>query len=262
MNPLQRETARRRTVLCLSGHDPSGGAGLQADVLAIHAQGAHALSVPTVLTAQDSLNVQQVFPQAVSQLDRAARCLIDDIPIHAIKIGLLGDAEQVRWAAALTLELGVPAVLDPVLRAGGGQNLVEDAAQMALLQDLLPVVTIATPNAAEARRLAPDTDSIDDCAEQLMRSGCKHILVTGGDEADETVINRWYNASGLRRRFEWVRWPHGFRGAGCSLASALAARMALGDPLETALERAQAWTHDALGKAYGIGHGRLIPDRR
>lgn len=251
----------RRTVLCLSGHDPSGGAGLHADILGVHAQGAHALSVPTVLTAQDTLNVEQVEALAVAPIEAAVRCLIRDIPIHALKVGLLGSVDQIEWVAALAAELGIPCVVDPILRAGGGRDLSSTAHRDALLSQLLPVTTVLTPNAAEARRLVPAAASLDECAATLIDTGCQHLLVTGGDESDAQVINRWYAADGERQVFEWARWPDRFRGAGCTLAAALAARLALGDPVATAISQAQAWTHASLGRRYAIGHGRSIPDR-
>ena len=261
MNPIAPDEGHRRTVLCLSGHDPSGGAGLHADLLAIHAQQAHALSVPTVLTVQDTLDVREVQPVAVTWLDQAVRCLIDDIPIHALKIGLLGGPEQVRWAAEVAARLGVPTVVDPVLRAGGGRELSDGAQRAALLRDLCPVTTVLTPNAAEARRLAPGAHSQEQCAQQLLEAGCGHVLVTGGDEDTRSVINHWYTGSLPVRRFEWSRWPQAFRGAGCTLASTIAARLALGDTVAEALEQAQRWTHAALGRHYAVGHGRVIPGR-
>lgn len=247
-------------LLCLSGHDPSGGAGILADVRAAAAAGVHALTVITALTAQDSRNVRRVWALAPLLLEEQIDALLDDCRIGAIKIGLLGEAAQLPPILRAIERAGVPVVLDPVLRAGGGADLVGAPLVAALLETLLPRVSLLTPNAAEARRLAPGAADLDGCAAQLLRRGAAQVLVTGGDEpTPETVQNRWYAAEGAPRLFEWPRLPASFHGAGCTLASAIAARLARGESMATAVEDGQRWTQQALACAYGVGHGRPIP---
>lgn len=248
-------------VLCLSGHDPTGGAGIHADIEACAAQGVHAFTVVTAHTVQDTRNVRRVSAVAPMLIAEQVDALLRDGRIAAIKIGLLGDAQQVPVLVHAIRAAGVPVVLDPVLRAGGGTNLVGSELQVALREALLPLVTVLTPNAGELRRLVPN-EPPDVAAARLIAAGCRNVLVTGGDEDTAAVVNTWYAADLPPRRFEWPRLPETFHGAGCTLASAIAARLALGDPVGDALETAQRWTQDALARAVTVGQGRRIPGRR
>jgi hydroxymethylpyrimidine/phosphomethylpyrimidine kinase len=259
---------RRPSLLCLSGHDPTGGAGVHADIEAAGAQGVPALSVITALTVQDSRDVRAVRPVEIELLERQLEALATDADIRAIKIGLLGNAAQADLVARWIDRLRVPCVLDPVLRAGGGTELAGSPLQQAIAQMLLPRVTLATPNAAEARRLAgmPIDAPADRAGTALVAAGCANVLVTGGDEpardGPAVVVNTWHRSGAAPHRYTWPRRPETFHGAGCTLAAAIAARLALGEPLETALETAQRWTQDSLAKAFAIGRGRRIPGRR
>ena len=253
---------RSRCVLCLSGHDPVGGAGIHADIEAVAAQGAHALSLITALTVQDSRDVRRVIPVDTKVLVDQLALLEQDCHIAAIKIGLLGDASQVPVVAALLDRLRVPVVLDPVLRAGGGSDLATGALQKALLDELLPRLSLITPNAAEARRLVPQAETLAACAQALRARGCPNVLVTGGDEPGEQVLNIWFGTDAAPQHFTWPRLPETFHGAGCTLASAIAARLALGESMSLAIEQAQRWTQSALAQARAVGQGRRIPYRR
>lgn len=254
--------SRLPTVLCLSGHDPVGGAGIHADIEAVAAQDGHALSLITALTVQDSRNVRRVIAVDAGILAEQLALLEQDCRIAAVKIGLLGDASQVAVIASLLDRLRVPAVLDPVLRAGGGSNLVAEALQAALLNDLLPHVSLMTPNAAEARRLAPTADTLANCADALLARGCGHVLITGGDEPDDPVLNTWYRANGPPQRYTWPRLPENFHGAGCTLAAAIAAQLAAGACMADAIAQGQRWTQAALAQSRAVGQGRRIPYRR
>jgi hydroxymethylpyrimidine/phosphomethylpyrimidine kinase len=243
-------------VLCLSGHDPSGGAGIQADIEAIRAQGAHALSLITSLTLQDTRNVEAVEPVPLPWLQRQWALLRADSQVSAVKVGLLGNAAQADWLAGIVRTMKVPVVVDPVLKAGGGARLAEPA----FLDRLLPTVTVLTPNAAEAAQLAPDAADPAAQGEALRRRGCAHVLVTGGDLPGDRVRNWWVHAGGVAV-FEWPRVAAAFHGAGCTLASTLAARLALGQPVAEAIETAQREVHGMLTRGSRIGQGRLIPGR-
>lgn len=244
-------------VLCLSGHDPTGGAGLTADIEAIGALGGHALGVITANTVQDTSNVQRVAAVPPILMAAQIEALLADCRIGALKIGLLGDAAQLDPILDCIRRLQVPVVLDPVLRAGGGAQLVRSELLLAVKERLLPQVTVLTPNAAEARLLGGGEDGA-----ALLATGLAHLLVTRGDEPGGNVINTWYRAGQPPRHFEWPRLPQRFHGAGCTLAAAIAALLAAGMPVAEALEQAQAYTHGALSRAYAVGGGRLIPGRR
>jgi hydroxymethylpyrimidine/phosphomethylpyrimidine kinase len=198
--------ARQRCVLVFSGADPSGGAGIAADILAIHAQGAHALPVITALTVQDNERVFEVLPVEPDVLLRQARALMARVTVDAVKIGITGSAANARAIAQVVAELraadaALPVVLDPVLASGHGDLLSRDDAAQAL-GVLLPLVTLLTPNGPEAAALAAaygqagQANDMD--AAVLLAQGCRHVLVTGGHGGGDTVSNRWFSAAGSK----------------------------------------------------------------
>jgi hydroxymethylpyrimidine/phosphomethylpyrimidine kinase len=251
----------RPLVLCLSGLDPGGGAGLQADIETIAALGGHALGVATCLTVQDTTNVVRVVPTDPALLEQQLELLLADAPPQAIKLGLLGGAEQLPLIVRTIRRCLVPVVWDPVLRAGGGALLHGDDTLAALRRDLLANVTVLTPNAAEARRLCPEAASLDACGAVLLEAGCRRVLITGGDEPGAEVVNIAYAPVQPSRRYVWPRLPETFHGAGCTLASAIAALLARGVDLDEALQQAQEWTQGSLQRAFTVGRGRRIPGR-
>ncbi|KKO64263.1 Bifunctional thiamine biosynthesis protein ThiDN [Janthinobacterium sp. KBS0711] len=244
-------------VLVFAGVDPSGGAGIAADILAIAAQGAHALPVITALTVQDNDRVFGVEPVASELLRRQAQALIDKMAIHAVKIGIPGSAANAAVIAQLIAQLRLarphlPVVLDPVLASGHGDVLSRDDAVLALAP-LLPVTTVIVPNGPEALALGG--------VENLRAQGCRNVLVTGGHGEGEMIVNRWFDADGREHAWRWPRLPGEFHGSGCTLASAIAARLAQGVPMQDALDGAQRYCHAALSDAYAIAPGQLMPQR-
>lgn len=252
--------AERAVVLCLSGHDPGGGAGIQADIEAIGALGGHALTVVTAHTVQDTRDVSRVVAAEPGLLQAQLDALLQDFRPRAVKIGLLGDAAQAGLVAATLRRARAPAVLDPVLRAGGGAELAGPGLIDAL-RALLPQVDVLTPNAAEARRLASDAGSLAEAGARLLALGARHVLITGGDEPGDPVVNLWCERGRPARRYAWPRLPARFHGAGCTLAAATAALLARGQGVRSAIEDAQAYTHRCLAQAFAPGAGRSIPGR-
>lgn len=254
-------TPSRPVVLCLSGHDPGGGAGVQADIETVLSLGGHAVTLITAHTVQDSANVSAVRAADIGLLREQAAVLLTDVKVSAMKIGLLGDAAQAGFIAELIERTGAPVVLDPVLRAGGGAELVSAALVDELKRTLLPRVHVLTPNAAEARRLAPGAADLDAAGAALVALGARNVLITGGDEPGEAVVNRWYRSDGSPRAFSWPRLAGPFHGAGCTLASAIATLLARGLPAGEALADAQAYVHAALSRSFAPGKGRRVPGR-
>ncbi|HXF07446.1 MAG TPA: PfkB family carbohydrate kinase [Candidatus Acidoferrales bacterium] len=248
------------TVLVLSGHDPSGGAGQQADIEAIAAQGAHAAVAITCLTVQDTANVRCVEAVAPELIIAQAEAVLADQPVAAIKLGLLGTGAIVTAVAALLARYpAIPVVTDPVLVATGGGRLAADDLIPAVRAALLPRTTVLTPNAPEARALA-GIDDLATSAEALRALGAQYVLVTGGDEPGARVENRLHGPEGAQA-FTWPRLPGPFHGSGCTLAAALAARLALGESVALAAERAQAYVARTLTAAFRPGRGAAIPRR-
>lgn len=247
-------------VLCLSGHDPTGGAGIQADIEAVRTMGAHPATLVTALTAQDSENVVSVYPQDPEELMAQGLLLLQDLKVAVIKIGLLGSHAIARKVVELIDAAGpIPVVLDPVLAAGGGSDLAGDMLLAVIRQDILPRVTWVTPNVPEARRLTGRL-AIGECAERLMAFGAQHVMVTGTHDEGTSVINRWYGPEGVTE-WPWARLPHDYHGSGCTLAAALAAGLATGRGNAEAAYAAQALTYGALKAAYPLGRGQWFPNR-
>ena len=249
-------------VLCLSGHDPTGGAGIQADIETLHRLGCHPATVVTALTTQDTRNVTAIHPQDAATFLQQARCVAADLTIAAVKIGLLGSSELAFACAELIAELpAVPVVLDPVLAAGGGSDLATKDLIESMRSVLLPRATVLTPNSPEARRLTGKTQ-LDECALSLLEAGCANVLITGTHEENDRarVVNRLYGTHECLN-WHWQRLPHNYHGSGCTLASAIAGYLALGKPLPEAAFEAQEFTWNTLANAYALGRGQHLPNR-
>ncbi len=258
MNPSTLEP----TVLCFSGHDPSGGAGIQADIEALISMRCYPCTIITGLTVQDTINIKALLPQTPEHFTQQARLILQDLNISAIKIGLIGHsgiAEAIY--AILTDHPDIPVIFDPVLAAGGGKRLSNVSLLATIKKKLLPRTTILTPNSEEARLLSETSTSLDKCGQSLLEQGCKAVLITGGHEAEPFIINRFYQPEKPVELFEWERLPYTYHGSGCTLAASLAGLIAKQiDPVTAAFE-AQQYTWNTLKKARPIGKGQLIPNR-
>ena len=291
----------RPCVLVFSGADPSGGAGMAADIQAITAMGAHALPVLTAITVQDNNHVHAVMPLAPEVVQQQARTLMAQVPVAAVKIGIPGSAANAHAIAQLITELRAthrqaaqaapgwaaklysepPVVLDPVLRSGHGDALGRDDA-VTSLAPLLALATLVTPNGPEAAALAAGmarhaalppgagghaawhgTPHGDALthARVLRALGCSHVLVTGGHDADGDVVINRWLGPDRQQNWSWPRLPGSFHGSGCTLAAATAALLALGNNMAQALTKAQGYTQRALASSYAIAPGQRIPQR-
>jgi hydroxymethylpyrimidine/phosphomethylpyrimidine kinase len=247
-------------VLSLSGHDPTGGAGIQADIETLVRLGCYPCTVITALTIQDTRDVRQVIPQRSADFLEQARLILEDLPVAAVKIGLLGSVQIVRAVEQVLDWAGdVPVVLDPILGAGGGRELSDCTLVAEVRTRLFPRATVATPNAPEARRLAGSGDA-DAQARDLLALGCPNVLLTGTHEDSPDVVNRWHSAAGVKC-YRWPRLPASYHGSGCTLASALAACLAKGQTVEDAVRESQGFTWQALNRGFRLGKGQLLPNR-
>jgi len=237
---------------------------VQADLLTLASLGCHPLSVITAISAQDTRGVDGMLAIEPEWILRQARLVLADIPVAAFKIGVLGSARNAEAVAAVLAEHPrTPVVLDPVLASGRGDPLSDDATVQALRSALLPRTTILTPNSIEARRLAlaaPDAD-LAGCAHELVKLGCKYVLITGTHEEGAQVANALYDASGRLREDRWPRLAGDFHGSGCTLASAIAAQLAKGLGIAEAVQSAQAHTWNSLEAGLRLGRGQLLPNR-
>jgi len=255
-------------VLAFGATDPSGGAGLQADILTIASMGCHPLSVVTAITVQDTGGVEDILPIDAEWVSDQARAVLEDMPVAAFKIGLLGSVENIATIAEIISDYpDIPLVFDPVLASGRGDELADEDMLDALRELLLPQTTILTPNSIEARRLIQDEENDGDnpdlaeCAKRIIQLGCEFVLVTGTHERTPKVINTLYGENGIVRSDSWTRLSSKYHGSGCTLASAIASLLANGLSMTEAVKEAQEFTWQALQYAFRPGMGQHIPDR-
>lgn len=267
MNPTTTTPPNPPQVLIFAASDPSSGAGIQADLLTLASLGCHPLTAITALTVQDTVGVRSIHPVAAELLEQQARTLLEDMPVVAFKIGVLGSVENVLAVAEIVSDYPeIPLVLDPVLASGRGDDLSSEEVVSAIREMLLPQTTLVTPNAPEARRLAESDEDdgeppIDICAERLIEMGAQYVLITGTHENTPEVINTLYGPEGVIRRDRWERLPGSYHGSGCTLASAIAGCIAGGASIEEAVRDAQDYTWQTLKNGFRGGMGQFIPDR-
>jgi hydroxymethylpyrimidine/phosphomethylpyrimidine kinase len=237
-------------VLTFAASDPTGGAGLQADLLTIAAHGCHPLSVLTAVTVQDTRGVERIEALRAELVSAQARCLLAESEVAAFKVGVVGSLENARAVASIAREHeSVPLVLDPVLASGRGDPLANEETVGALV----PHAAVVTPNALEARRMGGH--------HALLQRGCRYVLVTGTHDETPEVVNRLYDVRGLVREDRWPRLPGRYHGSGCTLASAVAACLAMGRAVPEAVREAQEFTWRSLQAAFASGKGQSTPDR-
>ncbi|HQR51583.1 MAG TPA: hydroxymethylpyrimidine/phosphomethylpyrimidine kinase [Methylophilaceae bacterium] len=256
-------------VLTFAASDPSGGAGMQADLLTLASIGCHPLSVVTAITVQDTVGVDSVLVFDAEWIDEQARAILEDMQVAAFKLGMLGSVENIAVIAEIVADYpDIPLLIDPILSSGRGDELASDDMQDAMIELLFPQATLITPNSLEARRLAfaddneeTESASLDDCAAELLQTGSEYVLITGTHERGTEVINTLYGRDGLARAYNWERLPGSYHGSGCTLTSAIAACMAHGLSLEEAVGEAQEYTWQTLKAGFRPGMGQYIPDR-
>jgi len=249
-------------VLVFAGHDPTGGAGLQADIEALAANGCHALPILTTLTIQDTRNVLKIEPLSAEFVQEQADTVLADIPVAAFKIGLLGSVAIIETVKNIISRYpNVPVVFDPILAAGGGKNFTNQDVRQAMMELLLPLTTLLTPNSQEARLLTDSGTDLDNTAKLLLNQGCRYILITGTHEYTPEVVNVLYGEGRVLSRTHWPRLAGSYHGSGCTLASAIAAKLARGEDILTATQSAQAYAWQTLQRGYQPGRGQALPNR-
>lgn len=244
--------------LTIAGSDPSGGAGLQADLKTFAALEVYGAAAVTALTIQDTRNVFDVHLLPPPLVARQVEVVLDDLPVAAIKIGMLGDGLQVEAVVdVLSRKPEIPVVLDPVMCSSSGVSLLGEDGQEVLLKRLLPLAAVVTPNLPEAQVLAGKREgSPVELAEIILARGARAVLVTGGHSTGERVED-WLVTPTDRRSFSRLRLDTtSTHGTGCTLAAAVAAGLARGMTLEDGVSMAWKYVGRALETAWPLGRGR------
>lgn len=249
-------------VLVFGGTDPTSGAGIVADALALAALGCHPATVATAVTAQDTAGIKQFAAVDAELVIAQARAVLEDMPVAAIKTGMLGTRTIVSVVASILDDYpAIPLIVDPVQVSGRGDALADEPLDDALRALLLPRARLVTPNTLEARVLAPGADTLDACAQALMALGCDYVLITGTHDPTPRVVHRLYSNHRLIDSFTFERLPQNYHGSGCTLASACAAGLAHGLEPVNACAQALTYTWHTLKHGYRPGMGQVIPDR-
>ncbi|MCS5591142.1 MAG: hydroxymethylpyrimidine/phosphomethylpyrimidine kinase [Gammaproteobacteria bacterium] len=246
------------SVLVFSGLDPSGGAGLSADIEAINQFGITALPIATTLTAQNTFEVTMVQAVDCAIIEAQFRALIKDIDFQVAKIGLLGTASQVNTIAnCLSKKPELRIVLDTIVCSSSNKQLLDESAVMAMKDKLIPLAEIITPNRSELALLAPDLDEVE--AVQLL--GRPWTLVTGTDDSKTEIEHRLYQGGELHAGFNYVKLPGEYHGSGCTLASSISALLARGLDMDIACKRALDYCYQTLLNAKKLGKMQYPPNR-
>lgn len=249
-------------VMVFAGTDPSGGAGIQADIETLSSLGCHVCPIITAVTVQDTQQLFSFQAMDATLIIEQARAVLEDVPVSAFKIGMIGSAENAEAIHSILLDYpDIPVVLDPLIAAGGGGELADDDLIDTMVDLLFPLTTVLTPNSEEARAFAPEADTLDACAQELLELGSEFILITGAHEGTPNVVNNLYSESQLLENYTWDRLPGAFHGSGCTLASAIAGLLSQGLSPTTAILEAQEFTWETLNNSYRIGMGQSIPSR-
>ncbi len=256
----QSSNAPAPVILTIGGFDPSGGAGIAADLKTFAAHNCYGVAAITAMTVQNTQGVSALFPVDSSVTKECVTCLLADGRVKAVKIGMLANranAEVVR--EFLDSNASLPSVLDPVIRSSSGTNLVDAAGLEFLREHLLSRVQVITPNRDEAAALTglkiENIEEMKTAAQKLIEMGARAVVVTGGhlDKATDVYLDGTELQTFVADRVK----PDHTHGTGCTFSSAIAANLALGRQLRDAVVLAKAYVTEAIRKAYSTGPGRL-----
>ena len=251
--------AKKTVVLSLAGHDPSGGAGIQADIETIASFRAIPATVVTSLTAQNTKLFHGHYPQSPDDFTAQVQLVLDDMAVAGCKIGALGDAKLVDATARLITDKNFPIVLDPVLCSTTGYNFADHDLSKQIATKLLPITTVVTPNLSEAKQLSGESN-LRLIAKKLLQYGCQAVLITDVYDTDDKIVNHLYHGDEFDE-FVWQRLPGYYHGSGCTLSSAIATLLAKGNCLNVAIQQAQQYTWKTLQHALQIGEKQRHPNR-
>src|SRR5437867_996898 len=250
-----------KQVLTIAGSDSGGGAGIQADIKAMSANGVFAMSVITAITAQNTEEVTAVFELPASIISAQIDAVFDDFEVAAVKTGMLSSAEIVRIVAKMLKPQKIEKlVVDPVMVSKNGHPLLKPDAIEALIKELIPLSLVVTPNIEEAQQLSGnEIKTIPDArqaAKIIHKMGCRNVLIKGGHLLADRGTDLLYDGQFFELfKAEYINTPH-THGSGCTYASAIAAHLALGKPLSQAVKAAKAYITEAIRHALAIGHGK------
>ncbi|WP_225036013.1 bifunctional hydroxymethylpyrimidine kinase/phosphomethylpyrimidine kinase [Winogradskyella sp. SM1960] len=246
------KTHKYPSVLTIAGFDGSGGAGIQADIKTISALGCYATSVLTALPVQNTQGVKNIFSIPIAAVAEQLNAIMEDIVPDAIKIGMVHTPELVEVIVEkLEKHKGIPIVFDPVMVATSGHRLIEEKTISTIIEKLLPMADLITPNMDEAAILSKvNVETLNDmtlAGERIKKLNCKHILLKGGHQQTEVITSLYLDASDTSHSFEFNKIKtHNTHGSGCTLSSAIASYLAIGKSMYEAVALGQQYVYNAI----------------
>lgn len=250
---------KKPAVLVLAAHDPSGGAGIQADIETLAVHDCIAIPVITSLTAQNTKQFSHHLPQTAEHFSTQLQMVMDDIDIVACKIGAIGSPQLLQVIHDFISDNSLPVVFDPVLRSTTGYSFA-DPTSYSMLCDLLPTTTVLSPNLREALLLTGKLEP-KSAAKELLAKGCEYILITDTEPSNAKVVNHLYHRNGHCHIYTWERLHGNYHGSGCTLSAAISAGLAKKIDPKIAIEYAQKFTWYTLKNGLEIGRDQLFPNR-
>ncbi len=249
-------------IISLSSHDPTGSSGIQADIETAASLGCHCTPIITAICANDTQSLKDIMATETGFLIAQTRAILEDMPVKAIKIGMLATVENVEAIHAILCDYpDIPVILDPVIAEFNNELFNTPGIIRATQALLLPRTTIATPDSVEAQQFAKQADTVDACAHEILETGCDYVLLTGSVRTSEHYGNTLYTDRRIIRHYDWPRLKMISHGAGATLSASIAAYIAHGIRLEEAVKQAQQFTWDALSASRRLGMGREVPNR-
>ncbi len=255
------------TVLSIAGSDSGGGAGIQADIKTISALGCYAATAITAVTVQDTKGVFAIWPVPPQILESQIKAVVEDICPAVIKIGMTYNAGLINAIASVLKECpGIPIILDPVMAASSGQSLAESGFLLAMASELFPLARLVTPNIDEAAALAimpvKTVEDMKQAALKILQMGSYAVLIKGGHLTGEDLYDFYVDKTGAEQLFQSKKIvSNNTHGTGCTLSSAIASFLALGEDLITSIGKAKTYVHLAIEAGQevktGKGHGPL-----
>jgi hydroxymethylpyrimidine/phosphomethylpyrimidine kinase len=249
-------------ILCFSGADPTGGAGIQADIEAIASNGGHCAPVVTAVTVQDTSNVFEFAPIPEDLVISQARAVLEDMPVRAIKIGMIGTADNAQAIHSILRDYPeLPVVYDPVFSSETDGLLSQPDLIPAVRSLILPLTRVLTPNIHEVYKLSPGADTPAAAALGLLETECDYILVTGTHGKTSNVVHALYADHRELKTYHYDRLPGKYHGCGCTLAASIAALLAQEMNTVNAIHQALDYTYKTLLNARQLGMGQQHPNR-
>lgn len=249
-------------IMSFSASDPTGSSGIQADIEAIGSMGCHCAPVITTITARDTMDLYEFFPCPVRIVQSQAKAILEDMHIAAFKVGILGSLDNIRAVHQILKSYpDIPVVFNPTVHIGRKAKALDPNLLEAMIALILPMVKVCTPNIHEARLMAPEADTLDACAQEIMADGADFVLITGNLQTPGKITNTLYGNYRRLDAFQWEKLENDFQGAGCTLSAVIASLLAQGVPPPSAIFQAQEYTLECLKQAYRAGMGQHLPNR-